>query len=96
MFLLLAPQLHGKKGPLTVSSAQYNSTLMRSFANAAKERGYEYRDINGPQQTGIYFKFILHDAYLFKTKIKFEYVIEKSMLSTQRAFEDSYMYSNSL
>ncbi|XP_015925949.1 L-sorbose 1-dehydrogenase [Parasteatoda tepidariorum] len=44
--------LHGSDGYLTVSSPQYNSTLMTAFAKAASERGYEYRDINSEKQTG--------------------------------------------
>ncbi|GFQ90768.1 glucose dehydrogenase [Trichonephila clavata] len=43
---------HGTGGLLTVSSAQYNSTLMSAFAEAAAEMGYKYRDINGESQTG--------------------------------------------
>ncbi|GFQ98288.1 glucose dehydrogenase [Trichonephila clavata] len=43
---------HGTGGLLTVSSAQYNSTLMSAFTEAAAEMGYKYRDINGKYQTG--------------------------------------------
>ncbi|KAG8187898.1 hypothetical protein JTE90_001661 [Oedothorax gibbosus] len=43
---------HSTGGLLSVSSAQYNSTMMTAFANAASERGYGYRDINGAKQTG--------------------------------------------
>ncbi|KAG8186055.1 hypothetical protein JTE90_007441 [Oedothorax gibbosus] len=37
---------------LSVSSAQYNSTLMTAFAKAASERDYGYRDINRAKKTG--------------------------------------------
>ncbi|GFU37616.1 glucose dehydrogenase [Nephila pilipes] len=43
---------HNTGGLLTVSSAQYNSSLMSAFAEAAAEMGYKYRDINGESQTG--------------------------------------------
>lgn len=52
-FFFSAAGLHNSTGPLTVSSARYNSTLMQSFASAARERGYEYKDINGPKQSGM-------------------------------------------
>ncbi|XP_042908416.1 L-sorbose 1-dehydrogenase-like [Parasteatoda tepidariorum] len=43
---------HGTDGYLTVQSLQYNSRIAIAFSNAAAERGYKYRDTNGPNQTG--------------------------------------------
>ncbi|XP_035211002.1 glucose dehydrogenase [FAD, quinone]-like [Stegodyphus dumicola] len=51
---MLKDGYHAAGGPLTVSSVRYNSSLMDAFAKAAKERGYEYKDINGKSQTGFF------------------------------------------
>ncbi|XP_015905954.2 L-sorbose 1-dehydrogenase [Parasteatoda tepidariorum] len=45
---------HSKDGYLTVEDLQYSSELIDAFAQAAPERGYKYRDINGAKQTGFY------------------------------------------
>lgn len=43
---------HGKGGLLTVQEAPWRTPLSLAFIKAGTEMGYEYRDINGEEQTG--------------------------------------------
>lgn len=43
---------HGAGGLLTVQEAPWRTPLSLAFIKAGQEMGYEYRDINGEEQTG--------------------------------------------
>ncbi|GBO40381.1 hypothetical protein AVEN_120146-1, partial [Araneus ventricosus] len=43
---------HSTGGFLTVSTPPETNALKEAFAEAAREVGYEYRDINGEKQAG--------------------------------------------
>lgn len=50
-FLTKTPY-HGSGGLLTVQEAPWRTPLSLAFVKAGTEMGYEYRDVNGAQQTG--------------------------------------------
>lgn len=45
-------EYHGKGGYLTVQEAPWRTPLSLAFVKAGTEMGYDYRDINGEEQTG--------------------------------------------